>query len=77
MRIFVCLISQPGSAELNAIAVAAADREAAVASCQPAAAKQSHDAVVVGALTQEDVTSLGMLLAAGREAFAATTQITV
>lgn len=70
-RVFACLVAQPSSETLHGLAVIAASRQEAVVAGTEAAAEKLPGGVVVGTLTQEDVTSLGMLLAAGRVALEA------
>ena len=67
MRAFVCLTIQSEDGALQAFGVCAPDRAAALANAivmisnQPASSSR-----IVGVLTQEEVTGMGMLLAAGR-----------
>lgn len=65
-RAFVCLLATPGSDTLQGLAVVAENREAATAEGIEAAKAEAPEATVVGTLMQEDVTKLGMLLAAAR-----------
>lgn len=76
MRAFVCLTIQSDEGALVAIGVCAPDRTTALANATSTLAKQHGSAArVVGVLTQEDVTGMGMLLAAGRAGLSAKSSI--
>ena len=66
-RAFICLIArEPNEAPL-AFAVCASDATSAMERGRQGAAAEGLDlAAVIGILTQEDVTRMGMLLAAAR-----------
>ena len=76
MRAFVCLTTQSEDGALAAFAICAHDRATALANAISMLAKQQGiSARVVGVLTQEEVTGMGMLLAAGRAGMSALTHI--
>lgn len=67
MRAFVCLTTQSDDGSLGAFAVCAHDRASALATAIAMHSEQSDGSSrVVGVLTQEEVTGMGMLLAASR-----------
>ena len=76
MRAFVCLTTQSDDGALVAFAICAHDRATALANAiSMLANQQGISARVVGVLTQEEVTGMGMLLAAGRAGMSALTHI--
>lgn len=76
MRAFVCLTIQSDDGALQAFGVCAPDRAAALANAIVMITNQpAHSSQIVGVLTQEDVTGMTMLLAAGRAGLSALTSI--
>lgn len=76
MRAFVCLTTQSDNDTLGAFAVCAHDRASALASGIAMLSQQSDGSShVVGVLMQEEVSGMGMLLAAGRASMSAKTEI--
>lgn len=76
MRAFVCLSTQSDNDTLGAFAVFAEDRASALASGIAMLNEPSDGSCrVVGVLTQEDVSGMGMLLAAGRAWTSAVTSV--
>lgn len=73
MRAFVCLTTQSDNDTLGAVAVCAPDRASALAS--GIATLSNGSSHVVGVLTQEEVSGMGMLLAASREVLSAASSI--
>lgn len=76
MRAFVCLTTQSNERALAAIGICAPDRATALANATSKVAEQHGTAQrVLGVLTQEEVTGMGMLLAAGRAGLLAKTEV--
>lgn len=70
-RAFVCLITRATDQAPIAIPVCASDRVSALTPAREAAKARGMDPTeIVAILTQEDVTCMGMLLAAARVALA-------
>lgn len=71
-RAFVCLITRATDQAPIAVPVCASDRLSALTGAREAAKSRGMDPTeIVAILTQEDVTCMGMLLAAARVALAA------
>lgn len=76
MRAFVCLTVQSDDGTVESFGICAPDRASALAVGTATVTNQTaNPSRVVGILTQEEVTGMGMLLAAGRAGLSARSSI--